>query len=153
MGLELKSEMTSDEEARLRQAWGEPISISEIGRRFNCPWKTVVRRAEQLGLPEREFKAVGSVPNGHKAEEAVRRLDARAAVFANIINVVTPISSLICDTIHNCSWVVEMGKPALYCDAPVKRGKSYCAEHCETVFREAFGWEDSVLKGALKYAG
>lgn len=126
---------TVEKTAEFLKRWHEKESLLGLAIYFGCGKNAVANHASRLGLePRPKGKPPGSVTTGYNEIDRRRRPEARAAIFAALIDTGFPTYGRKSEPLLNCSWIVSDAKPALYCDVRVARGKSYCAEHSAVVY-------------------
>jgi hypothetical protein len=128
-------------------------SIISIATALHINREMAAKKIRDLNLPRRDWvHEEDAAPSEYMLQKYVRHQEVRNAVLASLVpRPDVPVHEPLGHT-EGCSYVVNDDRPALYCDGPVARGKSYCAEHSAVVFRDPHPWEESVLKWGLKHA-
>jgi hypothetical protein len=142
-----KSVFTEKEHMQFLELYAAGLSERSLGRKFGCHPQTIRTRAGKYGLPLRENTQCVLKTDGYNAAQRAHKVAARNAVLAEIIKPPETTYRVEVPVIHNCSWIVNSARPALYCEAPAEKGKAYCTEHCAVVYRKPSAWEAKLLEG------
>ena len=127
--------------------WHAGESVRSIAKHFECSDNVIVGHCGRLGLQQRPQGRPSQVTTGYNENYRRTRPESRNAVLASLIDTGFPTYSQKREVSINCSWIVSDEKPAQYCNAQARRGKSYCEDHCAVVFREPSPWEVKLLTG------
>lgn len=148
-------EWTSAMDARLAETWGSGLTGSEIARRLNDEFGTlltsnaVIGRAHRTRLSARPSPII-RVGGGHVALKAARPKPKAKAIFApkpprQSVDTppYTPDPAQITDTsslYSRCafpSWPHDSRPTHEYCGQAVEPGHPYCSAHCRVAFTGA----------------
>jgi hypothetical protein len=118
--------------AQLKALMAQKVSYPEIGRRLGTSKCSVANKARRLGLCKPPPSPTGQYIGRRaemKAAPKVRELQEKMREQKLRIMLTAP------PTMHrraaeSCMYVLQVGPPAKYCDAPTAPGKSMCQTHC-----------------------
>ena len=121
---------TDEALTKARALWDTGHSCNEIGRAIGTSKNSVVGKAHRLGWSSRPSPI--RPPTGRKPHVG-RILDkptlAPLRSLADV-RIATASDPIVLDSRRTCAWIEsEPSRHARYCEAPVQRDSSYCAEH------------------------
>jgi hypothetical protein len=132
--------------ATLRKYLDDGLPYAEIGRRMGTSKHSISNKVQRMGwcqpVKPRTGRYVG-LRAKHREEAAARELRLHE-LEKKIIRLVVPPPRISRITIEPCTYVLEMGRAAKYCDAPSEPGKSMCAKHRAICYRADLPPEDRL---------
>lgn len=132
----------------LTTAWARGDSAYCMSRVLECHATTVIKKAAALGL-ERRARGIyfrNTIGPTQAERQRLHDPERRKAELANIIRTTFAPSFEVKEAFELCcTWIIEPGKPTIYCDEVVVRGKPYCPDHCAVAFRKPSAWEEKIL--------